>query len=253
MRNILAISIAAALTGCGFQTVDTGHRGVKTTFGKVVSESLPEGLYFYNPFTSDIVEFDTRVLRWEGTSSAYTRDVQSAQIDFVVNYRLHQEKVHVTYREVGKDWAEVLMPQVVLGAIKNEVGQQNAVDMIAARADMQNHITETVRAALITKDIDLERFEVTDITFDKNFEQAVEQKVIAQQEAIREHNRTVQIEEQAIQTVKKAEAEAQSMTIRAQALEQNAKLVEWEAVQRWDGKLPTMMLGDAVPFIQLKQ
>ena len=76
--------------------------------------------------------------------------------------------------------------------------------------------------------------------------------MIAQQKAIEEQNRTKQIEEQARQKVLSAEAEAKSMQIRAEALEQNAKLVEWEAVQKWNGVLPQYMLGSGTtPFINL--
>ena len=46
------------VAGCGIKVVDTGHRGIKTTFGKVVSESLDEGIYFYNPITSAIRSTD---------------------------------------------------------------------------------------------------------------------------------------------------------------------------------------------------
>ena len=52
-------------------------------------------------------------------------------------------------------------------------------------------------------------------------------------------------------TVLNAKAEAESIRIRANALEANAKLVEWEAVQKWDGKLPVYSMGGAVPFINL--
>ena len=41
------------------------------------------------------------------------------------------------------------------------------------------------------------------------------------------------------------------MAIRAQALTQNKALVEYEAVKKWDGKLPEYMLGGSVPFINL--
>lgn len=252
MKNISVAFVTLFLTGCGFQTVDTGHRGVETQFGKVVSDSLPEGLYFYNPFTSDIIQMDTRIQRWDGETDAYTKDVQQAKIAFTVNYRLHQDAVHLTYQQVGVDWSERLMPQIVLGAIKNESGQLNAVDMIASRSMMQSKIYSAVHEALLSKHIDLERLEITNIVFDKNFEKSVEDKVIADQNAIAEQNRTKQVNELAKQTVAKATAEAESMSIRARALEQNAKLVEWEAVQKWNGTLPTMMLGDAVPFIQIK-
>ena len=48
-----------------------------------------------------------------------------------------------------------------------------------------------------------------------------------------------------------AKAEAESMRIRAQALAQNKNLVEYEAVQKWNGALPTYT-GGAMPFIQVK-
>lgn len=250
----IGVVVLVGVTGCGVEIVDTGHRGVKTRFGEVVSESLPEGLYFYNPLTSNIIELDTRVQRWDDTTQSYTKDVQQAEIKFAINYRLHQNKAHLAFKDVGVDWATKLMPQIVFGTIKNEIGQWNAVDIIANRAEVQNKIADNITSALITKNIDVERFEITNIDYDPAFERAVEQKVIAQQEAIREQNRTKQIEEQARQKVLQAEAEAKSIQIRAQALERNAKLVEWEAVQKWDGKLPQYMLGGgAVPFIQLEK
>ena len=42
------------------------------------------------------------------------------------------------------------------------------------------------------------------------------------------------------------------MRIKANALESNPKLVNYEAVQKWDGKMPQYMLGNSVPFIDLK-
>ena len=57
--------------------------------------------------------------------------------------------------------------------------------------------------------------------------------------------------EEAKQKVIAAQAEAKSMAIRAQALTQNKSLVEYEAVQKWDGKMPQYMLGNSVPFINV--
>ena len=76
-------------------------------------------------------------------------------------------------------------------------------------------------------------------------------KVTAIKKAIEEQNRTKQIQEQAKQTVLTAQASAESMRIRANALQQNARLVEYEAVQKWDGKMPQYMLGGGVPFINI--
>ena len=43
------------------------------------------------------------------------------------------------------------------------------------------------------------------------------------------------------------------MSIRANALSKNKALVEYEAVQKWNGKLPEYMLGDTVPFLNLNK
>ena len=76
-------------------------------------------------------------------------------------------------------------------------------------------------------------------------------QVTAEQEALKAKNKTVQVEEEAKQKVIAAQAEAKSMAIRAQALSQNKSLVQYEAVQKWDGKMPQYMLGNSVPFINV--
>jgi prohibitin 2 len=244
--------VAVSVAGCGIKVVDTGQRGIKTRFGEVVSESLPEGLYFFNPFTSTIVEMDTRVQRVDAETDTYTRDVQQAAIKYTLNYRLQQNAAHVMYRDIGRDWEQKLIPQVVLGTLKEVIGVWDAVDLISNRDKAANAAFDSIRNSLAERNVEVSRFEITDISYTHEFENSVEQKVIAQQKAIEEQNRTKQIEEQARQKVLSAEAEAKSMQIRAEALEQNAKLVEWEAVQKWNGVLPQYMLGGGTtPFINL--
>lgn len=96
-------------------------------------------------------------------------------------------------------------------------------------------------------------FNITDIDYSDAFEKAIESKVTAEQEALKAKNKTVQVQEEARQKVISAEAEAKSMAIRANALTQNKALVEYEAVKKWDGKLPEYMMGNTVPFINLKK
>jgi len=245
---ILVVSVA----GCGIKVVDTGHRGIETRFGKVVSESLPEGFYWFNPLTSAVVEIDTRIQRSDGETDTYTRDVQQAVIKYTLNYRLQQNAAHLMYRDIGRDWEQKLIPQVVLGTLKEVVGKWDAVDLISNRDKAATTAFNQIRENLSEHNVEVLRFEITDIAYTNEFENSVEQKVIAQQKAIEEQNRTKQIEEQARQKVMSAEAEAKSMQIRAEALEQNAKLVEWEAVQKWNGVLPQYMMGGGtVPFINL--
>lgn len=245
--------LGLGLTGCGFEIVDTGHRGVKTTFGEVVSEPLPEGIYFYNPMTSDIVELDTRVLRWDDATDTYTKDVQQTHVSFTLNYALEPGATATIYKEVGVDWSNKLVPQVVHDTLKQVVGTWDAVDLVSHRDKAKAACLSSIREQLAAKNVKVTGFEITGLAFSKDFTEAVETKVVAIQNAIAEQNRSKQIEEKARQAVMTAKAEAESISLRSKALENNPKLVEWEAVQKWNGVLPVNVYGSApLPFINIK-
>lgn len=246
------IAMMFSLQGClGVTIVDTGHRGVETHFGKVVGESLPEGIYFYNPFTTSIAEMDVRVQKYDVETEAYTRDVQQGKLHIVVNYNLEKTKAHEMLVNVGNDWEDKLIPQAVNGTVKAVIGKWDAVDLIANRSKAQEDIQTMLVEALASRDVHVTRVEIANIDYSDEFEKAVEAKVTAIQTAEQEKNKTVQIQEQAKQKVFTAKAEAESMAIRAQALTQNAALVQYEAVQKWDGKLPVYMLGNSTPFLNV--
>ncbi len=244
--------IGFVLSFSGFEVVDTGHRGVKTTFGEVVSESLPEGIYFYNPFTSSITAMDTRTQLRQDTTLAYTKDVQATNLTYAINFSLSQDSAHIVYREVGIDWETKQLPQIVAASIKTVIGRYEAVELIANRDKATSEIESLIRDNVEGKHINIGKFELTNVDYNDQFEAAVEAKVVAVQKAIEAKNKTVQVQEEANQKVISAQAEAESMQIRSEALSKNQGLVAYEAVQKWNGVLPTMMLGsESVPFISV--
>jgi len=251
LEKSLTVIVLLCLTGCGFRTVETGHRGILTRFGQVEGDARTEGLYFYNPFTESMHQMDVRVQVWRGNTEAYTKDVQESKITFVVNYRLHPEAAGTMFRTVGEDWADKLVSQVIEQRVKEVIAGWDAVDLIANRQQANATATKLITESLSAKDVIITNFAITDIEFSQNFNRAVEAKVIAQQNAIQALNKTEQIKQEANQRVITATAEAQSMKIRADALTQNPKLVAWEAVQKWNGVLPVYMLSGAMPFLDV--
>ncbi len=260
--GVVVLVFAIVATTCSATKVDTGRVGLKVRFGKVVEGPLPANLYFVNPFTTNMVTMDTRVQKWESKTQAYTKVVQQAGVDLVLNYSVDPKRVSEVYQTVGPNWGDKLVAQVVVEEIKREIGQHEAVNLIAQRAVAARTIEANVTKLLAAKNVVVTGLQLTNIDYSDEFEHAVEAKVVAQQNAIQEQNRTVQVREKATQqietakgnaesTVLNAKAEAESIRIRANALEANAKLVEWEAVQKWDGKLPVYSMGGAVPFINL--
>lgn len=258
-KLIISLLSLSFLTACG-EIIDSGHRGVKKSFGKVEQESLTEGFYFYFPFSTSIDEIDTRIKKIDLSTTVYTKDVQQANVSYVINAGLVGSQVHTLYTEYGvrSDGAEsidlqnkVIVP-IVSASIKSVFGRWNATDVISNRQEVTLDILTLVKEKLKDKYILISNFEITNIDYADAFERAVEEKVVAIQRAEEAKNTTVRIKEEAQQKIISAKAEAESMRIRAKALSSNKSLVEYEAVQKWDGKLPQYTGGGAIPFINVK-
>lgn len=252
MKKISAlVFLAVLLPGCGCEQVDTGYRGIYTTYGKIDGEPLPEGLHYYNPFTSNIKEISVREEKLEGETAAFTHDTQKVIISYSVTYYPDPVKIHTIYQKYGNEWETKIIQPNVLGAIKDAVGQYIADDLVSKREAAKNKIFDSLKVELSELSVYVTALNITNLDFDDAYEHAVEAKVVAVQKAAEAKNKTVEIQENAKQQVIAAEAEAKSMAIRSQALQQNKGLVEYEAVQKWDGKLPQYMMGNSVPFINL--
>ena len=234
-----------------FAMVGPGERGIKIRLGEVQPESYGEGLHIIFPFIQKFKTMDVKTQRNTLTTAVYTKDIQQARITYVINYNVQPDKVNKLFQEVGMDYVSTILTPVVEGTIKDIIGKWNAQDLIANREKATGDILIKLQSSLSDNYINVSDFQMTEINYSDVFEKAIESKVTAEQEALKAKNKTVQVQEEAKQKVIAAEAEAKSMAIRAQALNQNKSLVQYEAVQKWDGKMPEYMLGNSMPFINL--
>lgn len=235
------------------EQIEEGNRGIKKTWGKVQSEALTPGLYFYNPFSSDVFEMSVKEEKLEFDSPCFTKDTQTVQVGATVTYYPDPAKIQDLYSQFGKDWDEKIVKPAVLGSLKDAIGQYIADDLVGKREAVKQAAQKEITDTLAARHVTVTSLSITNLDFEDQYEHAVEEKVVAIQKAAEAKNKTVQVQEEAKQTVATAQAEAESMRIRAQALSQNKALVEYEAVQKWDGKLPQYQFGNSTPFINLSK
>ncbi|MDR1168135.1 MAG: prohibitin family protein [Heliobacteriaceae bacterium] len=250
--TVILVVLIVFVTLCNpIAIVGAGERGVKVTLGKVSSESYAEGVHFVTPFIQKMKNFDVRTQKVNRNTQVYTKDIQQAGIDYVLNYNIQPANTYRVYREIGTDYEQKVISPITEGTIKDVIGKWNAQDLVANREKATAEIQEKLGIQLKSHFFDVTDFNIVGINYSSTFEHAIEAKVTAEQEALKAKNKTVQIEEEAKQKLITAQAEARSMSIRANALTQNRALVQYEAVQKWDGKLPQYMMGNSVPFINL--
>lgn len=167
-------------------------------------------------------------------------------------YNVNPENVNVIFEKVGADYEAKLVTPIISDALKDIIGRWDAQDLVGNRDKARQQILATLNVKLNKRFIQNISFQIVNLNYSDKFEDAIEKKVIADQQAQEAVNNTKRVKEEAHQKVISAEADAKAMAIKAEALERNKSLVDYEAVQKWDGKLPEYMLGGTMPFINIK-
>lgn len=245
--------VALVLLSSTFYTVDTQDRGIVSTFGKVDPEPVGDGLHLKIPFVQKVQKMSIQTKKIGSNASTYTKDIQSAEITYMLNYNVVPASVATLYANVGRDYENKIIQPIVLGALKDVVGCYVAADIVANRDAVRHSVEEAIRAEMAkTNYFENVTIQITNIDYDDKFESSIVEKQVAEQKALTAKNNTIRIQEEANQQVIAAKAEAEAIRIKAQAMASNPKIVEYEAVLKWDGKLPTYNGGGALPFINVK-
>lgn len=237
----------------GFYSINPGFRGVLITLGKVDQKSYVNGVGLKVPFVSSMVEMDTRTKKMSAETSTYTSDVQTASLEYTFTYDLCPDNVHMLYEKVGQDYEAKKIIPVLNDVLKDVVGKWQAQELVSNRDKARFDIVKGLQERLDKRFFQNVTFQFINIDYSDKFEGAIEDKVIAEQKSQEAVNNTKRITEEAEQKVISAKAEAEAMEIKSEALSKNKGLTEYEAVQRWDGKLPQYMMGNAVPFLNLNK
>lgn len=209
--------------------VGAGERGVvfNNTTG-VEDRVLGEGLHFRTPFLQSVRTVDVRVQRDEAQAVAGTNDLQTVSVQTVVNWRMDAAKVHHIYQNVGDEesvLSSIIRPRVA-EVVKAESAKYSAEEMLTRRSDLKAGIDAKLREDLAKYNIILDDITLNDIDFSDQFNQAIERKATAEQDALAEENKLKQVEFQAQQRVEQAKAEAEAIRIQTEALSQNQNLIE---------------------------
>lgn len=252
MKNILMLLSLLIFASCGFETVDNGNRGLLISYGKVDEKVLTEGFHTYNPFSTELVEVNVKAQQYTGTLIAGSKDTQNITIKYSFNLNPKTSSLVGLYREFGPNFFEATVPNRVVSRIKNHIGKYEATEAMAKRGLIATEIEKDLSDALSALGFNFFGLELVDIDYEAEFAKAIQDKVVAVQKGIEAQNNTVRIQEESNQRIIEAKADAEAMRIKSAALSQNAGLVQYEAVQKWNGILPVTMMGQSVPFVNLK-
>lgn len=255
----LVASIGAALITFLFFNplviVDSGQRGVVTTFGKVDPVPLDEGIHLRIPVVQKVIQVETRIAKIEEDNIAASKDLQNVVTKVALNYHIDPSKSAEIFQTIGDQVTDVIVKPAIQESVKAITAQYTAEELITKREDVKYRIFQDLKAKISKFGIIVDEISITNFEFSKSFEEAIESKNVAEQLKLKASRDLERIKVEAEQKVASAQAEAESLRIqRAQVTPEMLKLRSIEndskAIEKWDGKLPTMTSG-AVPFLNI--
>lgn len=236
-----------------FVIIGAGERGVVLRFGAVEERLLDEGIHFVIPFMETVQKIDVKIRKLDVEAPSYSHDTQNVHTRIALNYHVDPARVDKLWKELGREFEDRIVKPAVQESVKAITAQYTAAQLIEQRPRVRDEIKAILHERLGGRFLIVDEFSIVDFEFSDVYEHAIEEKQVAQQQALKATNELQRIKIEAEQRVATATAEAESIRIQAEALLQNPMLIQLKAVEKWDGKMPQYMMGSggAMPFINV--
>jgi regulator of protease activity HflC (stomatin/prohibitin superfamily) len=184
-------------------------------------------------------------------------------LDISISWRIDQEYAPWIYQNVSENdggntgrylWIEQnIIRAKTKSVLALTVSDYTPIEVYSnKRQDIQNVVFKKLGAELGLYHIILEQVDIREVFYNPEYETAINNKKLAEQEALRLVEVTKQKQEQLKQAsidkdivIQKAQGESEALKIKGQSISSNPKIIQLEWIAKWDGKLPTYMLGSS--------
>lgn len=264
---ILLVLCLLCATCC--TVVDSSEVGIKfkkfdLTEQGTLKATPVSGWTFYNPITTSVYTYPVYIQRVDYTPfTVTTKDAAIFEMDPVLAYQLNRDKateVFATYRRPLKDIEQGYMRTCVYDAYRIVANGYTSDELMGSRAKFEAEVRSMLETSMNAEGFLVKEF-TSQITPPESLRKMIDAKNAAIQSALRAENEVKEAEANAKIAIAKAEGEARALKIKADgeayynrtvAASLNELLVKQDAIEKWDGKLPTYNGGGAVPFLNIK-
>lgn len=240
------------LMGC-WTIISPGERGVVIQLGSVQDKIMTEGFNLKFPWLQKVKKLDVKTQKEEVGVSAASKDLQTVTTKIALNYHLTPDRVNKLWQLVGSEYKTRIIDPAIQEAVKASTAKFTAEELITKRSEVKE-ATKTILAERLAKEfIFVDELSIVDFDFSKSFNDAIEAKVTAEQNALAAKNKLEQVKFEAEQRISQAKGEAEAIRIQAQAIQAQggADYVKLQWIKQWSGILPTTMLGDNTPLVNI--
>lgn len=254
-------------------TIPAGYVGVRVNLYAdkgVQNEVVGTGRYFLG-INERMYEFPAfnQLMNYETPFTFQTSDAMDVKARIGVEYNIEPEKaadVFATYRKGIEEITEVNLRQYISDALINHGTAMDINELTqGGKTHLLDSVTKEIRDKLSPIGIRIIKLSwIDDLQYPEQVKESINAKIEATQRALLRENEVAQSKAEAQKLIEAAKGEAESVRLRAQAeadaiaikakaLRDNPNVLQLNAIDKWDGKLPVYMTGGAaVPFVPVK-
>ena len=237
-----------------FHTIDSGEVAVVKHLGKI-TDVKTAGTHYDLWITDKYEKYDTKIQDFEVFTAAYSSDAQPMDVAMTFQYQILADKVTDIATQYGKlGILQNRIESVTIERVKAVLSAHKAMDIIAKRASISAAVESAIKEIIDEEYyVNITTVVLDNIDFSDAFEQAVEDKMIAEQAKLKAdyENEKKVANAQAEIDIAKAKAEAKMIEAEAEAAANDTieksitdKIIEKMWLDKWDGVLPDVMTGD---------
>ena len=269
MKKLFSILLATFLVGMTFTSctvIDSGEVGIlfhrwssdSDDYGGV--EGTCKGWVFYNPFTQSVFTYPTFVQRKQYESfNVNAKDASIFEMDPTIAYYINPAKacdIFTNYRVGIKELEDGYIKTCIYEAYRICANKYTSDSLMSNRANFEKDVRTRLETTLMEEGFIVKEF-TSKITPPQSLTEMINSKNVAIQSALKAENQVKEAEANAKIAIAKAEGAAKAMKIKADAeAYYNATIaaslsnliVQEDWIEKWDGKLPTVMSSNSSMF-----
>jgi regulator of protease activity HflC (stomatin/prohibitin superfamily) len=266
--GILLFSVSSMIV-----RIDAQQVGVLVKPTGVSDDELHTGWHIVMPW-NDVHKMDKTVWVYTCTNAsgegakdhadaiwAPTKDGIKMGIDISVSWRIDPGLASWIYQNVTENdggnsgrylWLEENVIRTKLkSTLALSVSNYTPIEVYSTKREIiQNDVILRIRKEVEPYHLIIDQVDIREVYYNSEYETAINNKKLAEQEALRLVDVTKQKEELLKQAsinkeiaIQQAEGEAKALQIKGSSIASNPKIIELEWINKWNGVLPTYMLG----------
>ena len=204
------------------------------------------------PLIDRVEILDIKTKKSEVDADASTKDLQMVTSKVALNYHINPNGIAQFFQKFGNNFESNVLDPGLQEILKAVTARYTAEEVITKREQVREDTNALLKERFLPQGMVIDGLNIVNFHFSKVFNDAIEAKVTAEQNALAAKNKLEQVKFEAQQMVEAANGKAKAIQVEASAIANNPLVLQLRALEKWNGILPQYVGSGSIPFIQIK-